>query len=157
MLKKIFLIVLLLFISSCGYVAKYGQNNSSSDSLVDFSISKINFLGDRKINIKVREKLNRYILQTKSRQIALDINSVSDTKVTARDVAGDPTGFNTIVRIFVIVDLGNGVKRDLRFEENFKYNNDSDKYSLERYESELKRNMAEIICDKLLIRLSNIK
>ena len=53
-MKKIFIFLSFIFLSSCGYEAIYSKKNSSS---YDFSINKLNFIGDREVNLKMKEKL----------------------------------------------------------------------------------------------------
>ena len=54
MLKKTFLLILLLFLHSCGYEAIHSKKNTSN---YNFSINEISFVGDREINLKIKEKL----------------------------------------------------------------------------------------------------
>ena len=60
--KKIFTFILLIFLSSCGYEAIYSVKNINN---YNFSISKLSFIGDREINLKIKQKLNNYTQETK--------------------------------------------------------------------------------------------
>ena len=62
MQKKIFSFLLLFLLSSCGYEATYSKKNLLN---YDFSISEINFTGDREVNIKMEEKLSNYKINKK--------------------------------------------------------------------------------------------
>ena len=57
MFKKILIPTLLLFLSSCGYEAINSKKNSTN---YNFSISEITFVGNRDINIKIKEKMNNF-------------------------------------------------------------------------------------------------
>ena len=41
------------------------------------------------------------------------------------------------------------------FNENFKYNNNKDKFEMKRYEKEIKYNLTETITNNLIIKLSS--
>ena len=62
MQKKIFTLLLLLFLSSCGYEAIYSKKNSKN---YNFFISELSFIGDRDINLRMKERLSNYTLNKK--------------------------------------------------------------------------------------------
>ena len=72
MLKKTFVTTScnFLFLSSCGYEAIHSKKNSLN---YNFSISELNFIGDRDINLKMKEKLNNYTLNKKNKNFTLKI------------------------------------------------------------------------------------
>ena len=49
------------------------------------------------------------------------------------------------------------LKSNLIIEESFNYDNNSNKFELKSYEKEIKRNLADIITEKLIFKLANIK
>ena len=69
--KKIFTFILLIFLSSCGYEATYSVKNIKS---YDFSISKLNFIGEREVNLKIKQKLNNYTLTKNDKKFILKIS-----------------------------------------------------------------------------------
>ena len=149
MLKKIIIPVLLLFLSSCGYEAIHSKKNFI---YYDFSINKLTFVGDRKVNIKIKERLNNYTLNKQDKNFALKISSDTEKVVLAKDIAGDPTSFKIIVKINVEVIT----KNKFNIVESFNYNNITNKFDLEQYEREIIRNLAETAAEKLIYKLSNI-
>ena len=54
----------------------------------DFSINQITFIGDREINLKIKEKLNNYILNQKDKTFTLKIYSTSEKMVLAKGKSG---------------------------------------------------------------------
>ena len=74
MFKKTFLICVFLFITSCGYEAMHSIKNLSK---YDFSIKNVNYSGDRDVNLKIEQRINNYMLDKKSRQFILYINTSS--------------------------------------------------------------------------------
>ena len=154
MQKKIFLLLFFLFLSSCGYDSIYSKKNSTN---YDFSISKLDFIGDRDINLKVKERLNSYTLNEKNKNFEIKISSTSKKTVAANDTAGDATSFKNTVAMNIELLINNKLKNSFVLSESFNYNNNSDKFNLKKYEREIKNNLAETISEKLIFKLSNIQ
>ena len=152
--KKIFTFILLIFLSSCGYEAIYSVKNIKN---YDFSISKLSFIGDREINLKIKQKLNNYTQEIKDINFILKITSTSEKIILAKNVAGDSTNFK--IETIVNIDVFNKEKLKSNFiiMESFNYDNNSNKFELKNYEKEIKRNLADIITEKLIFKLANIK
>ena len=100
MLKKAFTLIFFLFMTSCGYEAIHSIKNSIN---YDFSISELTFVGDRKINLKIKEKLNNYTLNEKGKNFILKISSVVEKIVLAKNISGDPTDFKSTVTVNIEV------------------------------------------------------
>jgi hypothetical protein len=75
MFQKKIILLLLLLLSSCGYEAIHSKKNSIN---YDFSVSELSFVGDRKINLKIKEKLNNYTQSKKDKDFILRANSTSE-------------------------------------------------------------------------------
>ena len=154
MLKKKFLLILFLFLSSCGYEAIHSKKNSIN---YDFFIEELTFVGDRNVNLKIKEKINNYTLNEKDKKFTLIINSSQKKIILAKDISGDPTNFKSTIIINVKVLMKNNFKNNLQIIENFNYNNNSNKFELKRYETEIRNNLSETATDKLIFKLSNIQ
>ena len=154
MLKRSLILVIYLLTASCGYESIYSKKNSSN---YNFSISTINFEGDRNINLKIKQKFNNYILNKKNKEFRLNIKSVSEKLVLAKDLSGDPTSFKNTTTTYVDVFLKNNLKNTFKIKKSVKYNNRSNKFELKNFEKELKTNLAETIADELIFKLSNIQ
>ena len=152
--KKIFTFILLIFLSSCGYEAIYSVKNIKN---YDFSISKLSFIGDREINLKIKQKLNNYTQEIKGINFTLKITSISEKIILVKNNAGDSTSFK--IKAIVNIDIFNkeNLKSNLTIEESFNYDNNSNKFELKSYEKEIKINLADIITEKLISKLANIK
>tara|TARA_B110000091_G_scaffold63826_1_gene70201 strand:- start:5 stop:469 length:465 start_codon:yes stop_codon:yes gene_type:complete len=154
MLQKKIILLLLLLLSSCGYEAIYSKKNSVNYS---FSVSELNFVGDRTVNLKIKEKLNNYAQAKKDKDFILRISSASEKKALAKNTAGDTTSFKNSISIEVEVLMNNKFKSNFIILESFNYNNISNKFNLKKYEEEIKNNLAETASDKLIFKLSNIQ
>ena len=154
MFRKQIILLLLLLLSSCGYEAIYSKKNSVNYS---FSVSELNFVGDRTVNLKIKEKLNNYTQAKKDKDFILKISSASEKKSLAKNTAGDATSFKNSISIEVEVLMNNKFKSNFIILESFNYNNISNKFNLKKYEEEIKNNLAETASDKLIFKLSNIQ
>ena len=154
MQKKVLTFIILLFLSSCGFDPIHSKKNSDN---YNFSISKLNFTGERDINLKIKEKLNNFTLVEKNKDFTLTITSISKKKILAKDTSGNTTNFQNVVIVKVEIFTKGKFKNSLIIEEKFNYKNESNKFDLQKYEKEIKNNLAQIAAEKLIFRLSNIK
>ena len=154
MFQKKIILLLLLLLSSCGYEAIYSKKNSLN---YVFSISDLSFVGDRRVNLKIKEKLSTFTKSKKDKDLVIRISSTSNTIVLAKNTAGDATSFKNTISINVDVLINNKFKDNFTILESFNYNNISNKFNLKKYEQEIKNNLAETASDKLIFKLSNIK
>ena len=154
MFQKQIILLLLLLLSSCGYEAIYSKKNSVN---YNFSVSELNFIGDRTVNLKIKEKLNNYAQAKKDKDFILRISSTSEKITLSKNTAGDATSFKNSVSINVEVLMNNKFKSNFIILESFNYNNISNKFNLKKYEEEIKNNLAETASDKLIFKLSNIQ
>ena len=151
--KKIFTFILLIFLSSCGYEAIYSLKNIKN---YDFSISKLSFIGDREINLKIKQKLSNYTQETRDINFILKITSTSEKIILAKNAAGDSTNFKIEITVNIGVFNKEKLKSNFIITESFNYDNNSDKFELKNYEKEIKINLANIIAEKLIFKLANI-
>ena len=154
MFQKKIILFLLLLLSSCGYEAIHSKKNSIN---YNFSISELSFVGDRTINLKIKEKLNNYAQNKKDKNFILKISSTSEKIILAKNAAGDATSFKNSISINVEVLMNNKFKSNFVILESFNYNNISNKFDLKQLEKDIKNNLAEAASDKLIFKLSNIQ
>ena len=154
MFKRIVTLLLLIFISSCGYNAIYSKKNLVNS---DFSISKLSFVGNRDVNLKLKEKLNSQTLIKKNKEFELQIFSIEKKEILAKNISGDPISFKTTIIIEVKVLMENKLKNNLQIVENFNYNNNDIKFNLKTYERQIRNNLANNATEKLIQKLSNIQ
>ena len=153
MQKKIFTYLLLLLLSSCGYEAIYSQKNNINNN---FSINELNLIGDRDINLKIKQKLNNYTLIEKDKNFTLKVSSTSKKTIVAKNISGDSTIFKITIIIDVEIIMKDNYTNNMQIVENFTYNNNLNKFDLKKYEREIKRNLAETATNNLISKLSSI-
>ena len=144
----------MLLLSSCGYEAIYSKKNSSN---YIFSISDLSFVGDKTINLTIKEKLSVFTQNKKDKDLVIKISSTSKKIILSKNTAGDATSFKNAISINVDVLMNDKFKNNFVILEDFNYNNISNKFNLKNYEEEIKGNLAEAAADKLIFKLSNIQ
>ena len=154
MQKKIFSLLLLLFLTSCGYEAIYSKKNSNN---YNFFINELSFIGDRDINLRMKERLNNYTLNKKNKKYSLKISNTSTKEIVAKNTLGDVVTFKNTIATNIEVSMNGEFKNSFVIIESFIYNNNSNRFNLKKYEKEIKNNLAETITDKLILKLSNIQ
>jgi hypothetical protein len=154
MKNKILSFLIFLFLSSCGYEAVYSVKNKMK---YNFSISELNFIGDRDTNLKIKTELNNYTLTKKDKNFILKISSTTEKIILIKDTSGDPTNFKIKTTVDVTIFSNNILKGSFVFLEAFNYDNNSNKLELKVYEKEIKNNLAKTIAQKLIFKLSNVQ
>ena len=152
--KRIFTFILLLFLSSCGYEAIHSKKNKEN---YDFSVSELKFIGDRDVNLKIKERLNNYTLIKKDKNFTLKISSDLEKLILAKNDAGDATNFKTEITVNIDIFNETKFKSNIVIIESFNYNNNNNKFELKSYEKEIKNNLANTISGKLIFKLSKIQ
>ena len=120
-------------------------------------MSDLSFVGDRTVNLKIKEKLSVFTQNKKDKDLVIKISSTSKKIVLSKNTAGDATTFKNAISINVDILMNDKFKNNFVILENFNYNNISNKFNLKRYEEEIKKNLAETASDKLIFKLSNIQ
>ena len=154
MLKRVAIIFIFFLTTSCGYEIMHSKKNIID---YDFSIKDITLTGDSYVNLKIKQKLNSYILNQKDKVFDVKINSTSNRTVLARNIKGDPTSFKNTIIINVKIMQKEKLKKTLQLKKELKYDNKLNKFDLNRYERELKISLTDTMMDELIFKLSNIQ
>jgi len=153
MKKKTFTFLLFLFLSSCGYEAIYSLKNRINYA---FSISELNLVGDRQVNLKIKQMLKSYSNPNikEGKNFSLEISSNSEKIITAKDAAGDATKFKNELIVNVKVFMNEEYGSSFVITDEFIYDNNSNTIELRAYENKIKSNLAEAAVDKIILKLA---
>ena len=152
MLKKIFFIVLSLsLLSNCQYKPIYSSQNK-----IDYKIIITSFTGDKDINNFINANLIRSSKESSNKIVNISFDTQYSKNVLAKNTAGTITDYQiNIVTTFTI-------RKENSYEsfpvnEKFNFQKMTDKYEEKNYENNIKRNLADLISQKLILRLAVIK
>tara|TARA_B100001250_G_C19184656_1_gene522496 strand:- start:62 stop:526 length:465 start_codon:yes stop_codon:yes gene_type:complete len=151
-IKKIILLIFLIFISGCGYKPILSTKDSN------FAITNIKFVGDKSIATKIRNNFEIYKdTENKSKFYDLEILLNKEKKIITKDSKGNPKIFEIFVSANVVVLENNEIKNKKTISKSFSYNNSSDKFSLKRYEKNIEDNLIEEIVSSIILHIYSIQ
>jgi hypothetical protein len=152
MIKKnlIKILILLFFISGCGYNSIFSNKNSN------FSIYELTTSGNSKLNKIINNRLNNYKGSDNQKKLSLTIETYLNKKVASKDTKGNPKTYRINLKSNVSIKDSDGNLKEKLFSKSVDYNNRSNKSELKRYENETLHNLAEKISDEIIIYLQSI-
>ena len=152
MIKKnlIKLIILLFFISGCGYTPIFSNKSSN------FSIYELSAKGDNKLNKIINNKLNYYKGTGNQKKFSLAIETNFNKQVVIRDSKGNPKTYRINLEANILIKDSDGNVINKLFSKSVDYNNRSNKSELKKYENETSKNLAEKISEEIIIYLQSI-
>ena len=151
-MKSIFLVLVIIFLNSCGYTPLYSSKDSNykvislkknlNNSLTNYIQNSIEVLSNENAD--------------KSLKISFEYNE--NISIILKNSKGDPAKN----RLKVIIDLSLFDNSDnliisKKFSESFEYNIDDNKFNLKQYEKNIKLNLVEDITQQILVFLASVK
>ena len=149
-MRNLTLIILLLFLSSCGYSSIYKNQQS-----LDFQLNIIGTEGDYEMNNLISNEIK--LNSNKDSQNIYDINIDTDYKkdILTKNSSGVITDYNISVVSVFSINLKNK-NETFKFEENINIKNQSDMFEQNTYEKNIKRNFASSIRKKLFFAILSL-
>ena len=151
MIKKnlIKLLLLLFFISGCGYSPIFSKKTN-------FSIIELAVSGNKKINKILINRLNNYKNGKSERSFSIIINNSVDKQISSKDSKGNPKTFKINIISKVKVTSSSGEINEKIFSKSINYDNKSNKFDLKKYEKETVKNFGNKISEEIIIYLQSI-
>ena len=154
--RIISIIFSFLLLLNCGYESIYSKKKIEKN--YNFSIEGITFLNQNTINQLIKNNLINYFNhEEKLKKISLEINTNTNKTITLRNKQGDVEMFSIEITVDVKVHENETLINHKKFKENFKYKNQSDKFSLEKYEKVIQNNLITKISNNIIIYLFTIE
>jgi len=149
MLKKNFLILsILILITACEYKPIYSDSNKYNYKIIITEIS-----GDKKINKFLVDNLERNSQNNSNEIVNIKIDTKYTKVILAKNSAGNITDYQSNAITTFIIDR-NQTSKSFTINEKFNFQKMSDTYEEKAYEENIKKNLATVIAQKLLLRLS---
>jgi len=153
MMKNLKLLIVFLFIISCGYKPIY-QNNQETD----FKLNEITYAGNKKLNRIIESNFNNLKDNNSVNVFNLDLTSTKKISIVTKDTKGNATSYKT--RIDVKVDLTRISDKKIIskvFIKELTYNSMENKFELNQYKANLERNVMLQIYQEIITFLTLIK
>ena len=152
MIRKIFLIILILLQFGCGYKI---ANNSN---YYKFQILSYELTGERKINNILERNFNRFKDNINSSSIyKLTSDSKMIKSITSKDSSENILTYKLEIIIKLEILKDNDLISEISFSEKTDYNNTSSKFELKQYEDILLQDLTNQLITQINNHLSTVK
>ena len=142
------LILLLFFLTNCGYKAVLNNQNYKFAINVD----KIN--GDQEINSSIINNFKQ--LDENEGEYNLTLISNKEKLIISKDSKGDPSIFEIKINVNYIVKKEEKILISNNINKKTTYNNITDKFELENYEKTIINNLVSEISENIMLSISKI-
>ena len=143
--KKIIILSLVLFLTSCGFTPIYLNNNN-----VNFSIEQVEYTGDRDINNFIKINLNKYKNEEINNKIIINAESKYEKNILSKDSTGKITGYELKAEVIFLIKSTN---KKIKITEKKIIDSMDDKFEEARLEKTIKQSFAFSISNKLALEL----
>jgi len=148
-MKKIILYCCLCFVVSCS-----GYEPLFSTKSIDYYIKNIDNINEGRITSKISKQLQSYsIKDITKKSYHLKINSNKKIIVASKDLKGNPLVYKMSIKTSVIVIFNGKEIGTIDLEENFNFNNNSNKFYLSQYKKKVEGNLIRKISELLIVKL----
>ena len=149
-MKNITLVILILFLYSCGYSSIYKNQTSQN-----FKINIIEKKGNSEMNNLIKNEIKLYSVKNTTNIYNLKIDTDYKKEILTKNSAGIITDYKLSVTSIFRVDL-KGVTKVIELKETINIKNQSDSFEQNTYEKNIKRSFASSIREKLISEILNI-
>ncbi len=145
---KNFLLIIIFFLTSCGYQPLYSNKNSK-----ELSFRDIEFQGDKNIN----RSLTSTFIKKKSRNYSFEKIILKNEKTiieTAKDSKGVRESYRMTINLQITVIDKEKIIKEKNFSKEFSYKNLDNKFDLYEYEIDVQESLIKKITEELIIYLN---
>ena len=150
-MKKIYLILIILFLNSCGYTPLY----SSKDS--NYKVINLNKNVNNSLTNYVQNSIEVISNENAEKSLNISFEYNENISVILKNSKGDPAKnrLNVVIDLSLF-DINNNLITSKQFSESFEYKIDDNKFNLKQYEKNIKFNLIEDITQQILVFLANV-
>lgn len=142
-MKKLFLI-LLIFLTSCGYKPIYLKNDQSS-----LEFNKIISVGDNRINRQIINIVG--LKETSSNNNELTLKSTYNIEETSKNSKGQVNTYRSSINLQLTITRDDKIIKSRNFLNEFSYNNKNNKFKLNQYQNEIKNNLINKLSEEIIL------
>ena len=145
-MKKI-LILFLFILSGCGYTSVYKNTETA-----DFKINITSMDGNTEMNNLIKSELNLFLNNSSSKVFNMNLDTKYEKIIVSKKASGAVDNYQIYVKITFNIKHNEKIK-NLSFEERFNIKNITNTFEQKKYEKIVKKNFANSIKEKLIIKL----
>ena len=153
MKKNLIIVLITIFLNSCGYTALY-KNNNLDDLKMNYEVLTAD--GDSEINNYILTDLNKYQSSNTKQKIKIKINSTYSKSGISNDKKGKTTAYSLVVVTTFDVNVNEKDKKII-IREKVRINRFDDTFEQKNYEKKIKKDISKLIVDRFMNRVSILK
>ena len=147
---KIFLLVGIFFLSSCGFKPIYSSKGQN------FTLGNVNLVGDKKLVKYFETRIKRFKGES-DKKYDLDVKLDIAKNIVSKDKKGDPSIFSIQVSLKMILKQSNKPDKSKTFVQNTNYNNITNKFDLKKHERSLEKQLINKIIEDFIFYIQSIQ
>ena len=149
-MKKIY-ILLILFVTSCGYQPLYKINSEGEN----FKIQKIETTGNSEVGRKIISSLPFLVIKNDETLNKINIESEKNTLEASKNSKGQVTSYRTTLTVkFVILNNKEEIVDGKILKKEFSYSADENKFKFREYQNKILENLIEGIVEDIIFYLN---
>ncbi len=150
MIKKFtFLLIVIFITSSCGFTPIYSNKNVNN-----IFIENLSFEGDRTLNNYLKSNLSRYKNEKSSKKISLKVLTEYQKITLSKDSTGTINKYGLVAKVTFTILSKN---QKIVFTQDKIMENMNNKADEKNFENSTKQTFANVMVDKLILELAEIK
>ena len=137
MIKNIKYSLIFLFLLSCGYSPVYQTNQK-----INLKLNIINYSGDKEIGREIVKGLEKFKEGENLNIFNANLDISKRETIVTKDKKGDPSSFKTTIEVNLdLINQTNAKVIKRKFIEEITYDSMENKFELNQYKNNLKKNM----------------
>mgnify|MGYP001420849914 CR=1 FL=1 len=150
MIKKIFLLLLVVGLSNCDYKPIYQQEND-----LNLLVKEVQSDGDKKINRRIIKFLKLENNKNKDSKYTLKLNSKKLLEIVSKDKLGNASIYKTTIIVNVLLEDEDKAVKKKTLSSNFVYNTIDNKFDLLQYQRNVEKTLIDKLIEDILIFLNS--
>ena len=149
-MKKLLITFLLILLTSCDYSPIYSTEDSK------FRINEIKTTGNNKINKIFIKKITKFKNNSSNIIYDLEVSSFKIVRSIAKDERGKTKILEMIISFNINIKRNDKILKNKNISNNFSYDNNSNKFNLNRYEKDLQNQMIENTVEEFILTVKTL-
>ncbi len=146
-----FFILLIFFITSCGYQPLYKSKNENNN----FKINEIQLIGNSEVGKKILVSLPLVIIKNDKDLNRITIEADKSVIEASKNSKGQATSYRTTIFVkFKILDSNNNLVSEKTLKKDFSYNADENKFRFKEYQNKVEENLIKDMAEDILFYLN---
>ena len=149
MIKKKIFLILIIFLSNCGYNPIYLEKIDTDLLIKDYQLT-----GNKNINKSIISYLNIKNNSNGNAKYKLTLNSTRLVETVAKDKLGNASVYKTTISVELLISEEDILIKKRTFTSDFIYNNTSNKFDFSQYQKNIDKNLINNLSEKIFIFLT---